>query len=111
VVTSQHRSRIKTSTRQLTAADFPAMVPLWSIPLACVVGNCLILKPSERDPGTAMILAELASEAGFPDGVLNIIHGSVKTVDFIIDAPEIKAISFVGGNRAGKYIYKNPRLG
>ncbi len=81
------------------------MIPLWSIPVACVSGNCLILKPSERDPGAAMILAELAREAGLPAGVLNVIHGSAKTVDFIIDEPAIRAISFVGSNRAGEYIF------
>ncbi|KAL4961499.1 CoA-acylating methylmalonate-semialdehyde dehydrogenase [Aspergillus stella-maris] len=85
--------------------NFPAMIPLWCIPIATVTGNTLVMKPSERDPGAAMILAELAKEAGFPPGVINIIHGSAKTVDFILDAPEIKAISFVGGNRAGEYIY------
>jgi malonate-semialdehyde dehydrogenase (acetylating) / methylmalonate-semialdehyde dehydrogenase len=89
----------------LMKPDFPAMIPLWSIPIATVTGNCLIIKPSERDPGAAMILAELAKEAGMPDGVVNIVHGSAKTVDFILDAPEIKAISFVGSNRAGEYIY------
>ena len=81
------------------------MIPLWSIPIATATGNCLILKPSERDPGAAMILAELAQKAGFPDGVLNIVHGSAKTVDFIIDEPAIKAIGFVGSNKAGEYIY------
>ena len=85
--------------------NFPAMIPLWSIPVATVTGNCLILKPSERDPGAAMILAELCEKAGFPPGVVNIVHGSAKTVDFIIDDPSIKAISFVGSNRAGEYIY------
>ncbi|PSS27808.1 hypothetical protein M430DRAFT_38542 [Amorphotheca resinae ATCC 22711] len=85
--------------------NFPAMIPLWCIPIATATGNCLILKPSERDPGAAMILAELAQKAGFPDGVLNIIHGAHKTVDFILDEPAIKAISFVGGNRAGEYIF------
>ncbi|KAI9883659.1 MAG: F-actin-capping protein subunit beta [Watsoniomyces obsoletus] len=85
--------------------DFPAMIPLWTIPLAIITGNCMILKPSERDPGAAMILAELAQEAGLPDGVLNIIHGGARTVDFIIDSPAIKAISFVGSNRVGEYIY------
>ena len=85
--------------------NFPAMIPLWSIPVATVTGNCLILKPSERDPGAAMILAELCKKAGFPDGVVNIVHGSAKTVDFIIDEPAIKAISFVGSNRAGEYIF------
>ncbi|KAE8368196.1 Aldehyde/histidinol dehydrogenase [Aspergillus caelatus] len=85
--------------------NFPAMIPLWCIPIATITGNCLILKPSERDPGAAMILAELAKEAGFPAGVVNIVHGSARTVDFIIDEPAIKAISFVGSNRAGEYIY------
>ena len=85
--------------------NFPAMIPLWSIPMATVTGNCLILKPSERDPGAAMILAELCKKAGMPDGVVNIVHGSAKTVDFIIDEPAIKAISFVGSNRAGEYIF------
>ncbi|POS86332.1 Methylmalonate-semialdehyde dehydrogenase [Erysiphe pulchra] len=74
--------------------NFPAMIPLWSIPIATATGNCLILKPSERDPGAAMILAEIAREAGFPEGVLNIVHGTSKTVDFIINEPSIKAISF-----------------
>lgn len=81
------------------------MIPLWSIPTATITGNTLILKPSERDPGAAMILAELARSAGFPDGVINIVHGSAKTVDFIIDEPAIKAISFVGSNKAGEYIF------
>lgn len=81
------------------------MIPLWCIPLATVTGNCIILKPSERDPGAAMILAELAEKAGFPKGVINVVHGAKETVDFIIEDPEIKAISFVGGNRVGEYIY------
>ncbi|KAH8427958.1 CoA-acylating methylmalonate-semialdehyde dehydrogenase [Aspergillus melleus] len=85
--------------------NFPAMIPLWCIPVATVTGNCLVLKPSERDPGAAMILAELAREAGFPPGVINLVHGSAKTVDFILDEPAIKAISFVGSNKAGEYIY------
>ena len=85
--------------------NFPAMIPLWSIPVATVTGNCLILKPSERDPGCAMILAELCEKAGIPPGVVNIVHGGAKTVDFIIDDPAIKAISFVGSNRAGEYIF------
>lgn len=85
--------------------NFPAMIPLWSVPLATVTGNTLILKPSERDPGAAMIIAELCQKAGFPDGVVNVVHGAAKTVDYIIDEPAIKAISFVGSNRAGEYIY------
>ncbi|KAH8895674.1 Methylmalonate-semialdehyde dehydrogenase [Thozetella sp. PMI_491] len=85
--------------------NFPAMIPLWSIPIATITGNTLILKPSERDPGAAIILAELARDAGFPDGVINIIHGTHRAVKFILDEPAIKAISFVGGNAAGEYIY------
>lgn len=85
--------------------NFPAMIPLWSIPVATITGNTIIVKPSERDPGATMILAELAAEAGYPPGVINVVHGAAKTVDFIIDAPEIKAISFVGSNQAGEYIY------
>ncbi|KAF1359531.1 Methylmalonate-semialdehyde dehydrogenase [Lizonia empirigonia] len=85
--------------------NFPAMIPLWTIPIAAVTGNTLVIKPSERDPGACMILAELAEKAGFPAGVINIIHGSARTVDFILDEPRIKAISFVGSNKAGEYIY------
>ena len=92
-------------TAAICPFNFPAMIPLWSIPLATVTGNTLILKPSERDPGAAMILAELCKQAGIPDGVVNIVHGAAKTVDFILDEPAIKAISFVGSNRAGEYIY------
>ncbi|KAI1436605.1 putative methylmalonate-semialdehyde dehydrogenase [Xylaria sp. CBS 124048] len=85
--------------------NFPAMIPLWSIPIATVTGNTLILKPSERDPGAAMILVELAKKAGFPAGVVNVVHGAHDTVNFLLDAPEVKAVSFVGGNKAGEYIF------
>lgn len=85
--------------------NFPAMIPLWSIPLSIVTGNALILKPSERDPGAALYIAELARQAGCPSGILNIVHGQHRTVDFILDHPDIKAISFVGSDKAGQYIY------
>ena len=65
-----------------------------------------VLKPSEQDPGCTMRLAELAKEAGLPDGVLNVIHGAHDAVNFVCDAPDIKAISFVGSNQAGEYIFK-----
>ncbi|GLB36007.1 putative aldehyde dehydrogenase family protein [Lyophyllum shimeji] len=86
--------------------NFPAMIPLWTIPMAAVTGNTLILKPSERDPGAAMMIAELCQRAGLPPGVLNVVHGSVSTVNAICDHPQIKAISFVGGDKAGKHIYE-----
>ncbi|KAG5984216.1 hypothetical protein E4U55_005653 [Claviceps digitariae] len=92
-------------TAAICPFNFPAMIPLWCIPIATITGNTLILKPSERDPGAAMILAELVQKAGFPEGVVNVIHGAHKTVDFILDEPAIKAISFVGGNKAGEYIF------
>ena len=85
--------------------NFPAMIPLWMFPMATVAGNTYVLKPSEKDPGAAIFLAELAQEAGLPDGVLNLVHGSVDTVNRICDHPAIQAISFVGGNNAGHHIY------
>ncbi|GAA5938265.1 CoA-acylating methylmalonate-semialdehyde dehydrogenase [Sporobolomyces koalae] len=86
--------------------NFPAMIPLWAMAMATVTGNSLILKPSERDPGAAMILAELAEQAGLPKGVLSIMHGTVPPVKFLCEEPRIKAISFVGGDKAGQYIYE-----
>lgn len=81
------------------------MIPLWSIPMAIATGNSLILKPSERDPGAALIIAELAEKAGLPKGVLSVLHGGVPAVKFLCEEPRIKAISFVGSDQAGKYIY------
>ncbi|XP_077234091.1 aldehyde dehydrogenase 6B2 [Tasmannia lanceolata] len=85
--------------------NFPAMIPLWMFPMAVTCGNTFILKPSEKDPGASMILAELAMEAGLPAGVLNIVHGTSGTVNKICDDDDIKAISFVGSNTAGMHIY------
>ena len=85
------------------------MIPLWTIPMALATGNTLILKPAERDPGAAMIISELCQRAGLPAGVLNVVHGTVPTVNAICDHPSIKAISFVGGDRAGKHIYERGR--
>jgi len=85
--------------------NFPAMIPLWMYPLAIAAGNTMVLKPSELDPGAALMVSQLALEAGIPPGVVNVIHGAHDTVNFICDAPQIKAISFVGGNRAGEHIF------
>ena len=85
--------------------NFPAMIPLWMFPLAIACGNTFVMKPSERDPGAAIILTKLAEQAGFPKGVLNVIHGSHDAVNFICDHPDIKAISFVGGDKAGRHIF------
>lgn len=85
--------------------NFPAMIPLWMFPLAIASGNTMILKPSERTPSSALMLARLAAEAGLPENVLQVVHGGRATVDRICTAPEIKAISFVGGNAAGEHIH------
>mmetsp|Transcript_2906 Transcript_2906/g.8504 ORF Transcript_2906/g.8504 Transcript_2906/m.8504 type:complete len:547 (-) Transcript_2906:568-2208(-) len=84
--------------------NFPAMVPLWMWPVAVTAGNTFVLKPSEQDPGCAVLLAELAQQAGLPDGVLNIVHGKAATVNRILDHPHIKAVAFVGSNGAGKHV-------
>lgn len=93
-------------TAGITPFNFPAMIPLWMFPMALVCGNTMLLKPSERDPGACMILMELAKEAGIPDGCVNVIHGAHEAVTFICDNPDIRAISFVGSDQAGKYIYE-----
>ncbi|XP_034951747.1 probable methylmalonate-semialdehyde dehydrogenase [acylating], mitochondrial [Chelonus insularis] len=93
-------------TASICPFNFPAMIPLWSFPVSVACGNATILKPSERVPGASMILAELFAKAGAPPGLLNIIHGQHAAVDFICQHPDIKAVSFVGSDQAGKYIYK-----
>jgi malonate-semialdehyde dehydrogenase (acetylating)/methylmalonate-semialdehyde dehydrogenase len=86
--------------------NFPAMIPLWMFPMAIVCGNTFVLKPSEQDPMTPMLLAELAIEAGVPAGVLNIVHGGKESVDAICTHPEVKAVSFVGSCHVGEHVYK-----
>ena len=89
----------------ITPFNFPAMVPLWMYPLAIVCGNCFILKPSERDPSSTLFIAELLQQAGLPKGVLNVVHGDKEAVDALIEAPEVKALSFVGSTPIAEYIY------
>ena len=86
--------------------NFPAMVPLWMYPLAITLGNTYVLKPSERVPGAAVLLMDLLKESGVPDGVCNVVHGATDTVTRVCTHPDIKAVSFVGGNAAGEYIYR-----
>jgi len=93
-------------TAGITPFNFPAMIPLWMFPMALVCGNTQVVKPSERDPGACMMLMELANEAGFPRGTVNVIHGAHDAVNFICDNPDIRAISFVGSDQAGQYIYE-----
>jgi malonate-semialdehyde dehydrogenase (acetylating) / methylmalonate-semialdehyde dehydrogenase len=89
----------------ITPFNFPAMIPLWMFPMAIVCGNTFVLKPSEQDPMTPMLLAQLALEAGIPPGVLNIVHGGKAVVDLICTHPDIKAISFVGSTEVGTHVY------
>ena len=90
----------------ITPFNFPMMVPCWMFPMAVATGNTFILKPSEKTPLTSQRLVELFQEAGLPDGVLNIVNGAVDVVNGILDHPDIKAISFVGSERVGEYVYK-----
>lgn len=89
----------------ITPFNFPAMVPLWMWPLAVVCGNTFVLKPSEKTPSSTLFLAELAKEAGLPDGVLNIVNGDKEAVDALIDSPVVQAISFVGSTPIAESIY------
>ena len=91
----------------ITPFNFPAMVPMWMFPMAIACGNTFILKPSEKDPSCSLRLAELFSEAGLPDGVLNIVNGDKESVDAIIENKDIAAVSFVGSTPIAKYIYEN----
>jgi malonate-semialdehyde dehydrogenase (acetylating) / methylmalonate-semialdehyde dehydrogenase len=90
----------------ITPFNFPNMVPNWTIPNALVLGNCMVLKPSELVPLSANRIAELLQEAGLPDGVLNVVHGGTAAVEAICDHPGIDAISFVGSTRVAKIVYR-----
>jgi len=91
----------------ITPFNFPAMVPMWMFPMAIACGNSFILKPSEKDPSCSFKLAELLSEAGLPDGVLNVVNGDKEVVDAILENKDIQAVSFVGSTPIAKYIYEN----
>ncbi|XP_004288501.1 PREDICTED: methylmalonate-semialdehyde dehydrogenase [acylating], mitochondrial-like [Fragaria vesca subsp. vesca] len=85
--------------------NFPSMFSLWMFPVAVTCGNTFVLKPCEKNPGVSMILAALAKEAGLPDGVLNIVHGTHDIVNYICDDDDIKAVSLVGSSTAGMHIH------
>lgn len=89
----------------ITPFNFPAMIPLWFLPYAVATGNCFILKPSEKVPMSSQKLFELIEAAGFPAGVLQLVHGGKETVDALLDHPGIRAISFVGSTAVAKYVY------
>src|SRR3712207_6197214 len=90
----------------ITPFNFPAMVPLWMCANAIACGNTFVLKPSEKDPGASLLIAELFKDAGLPDGVFNVIQGDKVVVDRILEHPDIKAVSFVGSTPIARYVYE-----
>ncbi|HVH01844.1 MAG TPA: CoA-acylating methylmalonate-semialdehyde dehydrogenase, partial [Amaricoccus sp.] len=89
----------------ITPFNFPCMVPMWMFPVALACGNTFILKPSERDPSAGLLIAELLTEAGVPDGVFNLVNGDKEAVDALLANPDVKAVSFVGSTPIARYIY------
>ena len=90
----------------ITPFNFPCMVPLWMFPIALAAGNAFILKPSERDPSCAMLMASLLKQAGLPDGVFSVVQGDKVAVDALLTHPDVKAVSFVGSTPIAQYIYE-----
>jgi malonate-semialdehyde dehydrogenase (acetylating)/methylmalonate-semialdehyde dehydrogenase len=86
--------------------NFPAMVPLWFMPIAIASGNAVVLKPSEKDPSASLLIAQLWAEAGLPEGVLNVVHGDKVAVDRLLEHPDVAAISFVGSTPIARYVYE-----
>jgi malonate-semialdehyde dehydrogenase (acetylating)/methylmalonate-semialdehyde dehydrogenase len=89
----------------ITPFNFPAMVPMWMCAAAMAAGNCFILKPSEKDPGASLMLAEAFHDAGLPDGVFQVVQGDKVAVDRILDHPDVRAVSFVGSTPIARYVY------
>jgi malonate-semialdehyde dehydrogenase (acetylating) / methylmalonate-semialdehyde dehydrogenase len=90
----------------ITPFNFPAMVPLWMYPVALACGNTFVLKPSEKVPLTAIMIARLLEQAGVPRGVFNIVHGGHECVDALIEHPQVRAVSFVGSTRVARHIFE-----
>jgi malonate-semialdehyde dehydrogenase (acetylating)/methylmalonate-semialdehyde dehydrogenase len=90
----------------ITPFNFPVMVPLWMVANALACGNAFVLKPSEKDPGPSLLLADLVHEAGVPDGVFNVVHGDVEAVDALLANPDVDAVSFVGSTPVARHVYE-----
>ncbi|HKZ75010.1 MAG TPA: CoA-acylating methylmalonate-semialdehyde dehydrogenase [Steroidobacteraceae bacterium] len=90
----------------ITPFNFPAMVPLWMFPIAIACGNAFVLKPSDKDPGCPLRLAELLAEAGLPDGVFNVVNGDRDAVDALLAHPDVAAVSFVGSTPVAEHVYR-----
>jgi malonate-semialdehyde dehydrogenase (acetylating)/methylmalonate-semialdehyde dehydrogenase len=87
--------------------NFPAMVPLWFVPIAIACGNAVVLKPSEKDPTAPTLLTEWFAEAGLPEGVFNVVHGDKEAVDALLANPDVRSVSFVGSTPVARYVYEN----
>ena len=105
-VTCEYRREALGVIANITPFNFPAMVPLWTIPIALALGNAYVWKPSDKTPLTAYKLANALKEAGLPDGVFTVLHGGVETVNAIIDHPLVKAVGFVGSTVVAKKVYE-----
>lgn len=90
----------------ITPFNFPTMVPMWMYPIAIACGNTFVLKPSEKDPSTSMMVAEMLTTAGLPDGVFNVLHGGKPAVDALLTHPDVAAVSFVGSTPIARYVYE-----
>ena len=86
--------------------NFPAMVPMWFFPIAIAAGNAVVVKPSEKDPSSTNLVAQMLKDAGLPDGVFNVVHGDKEAVDSLLTHPDVKSISFVGSTPIAKYVYE-----
>ncbi|EKD73730.1 MAG: hypothetical protein ACD_45C00210G0006, partial [uncultured bacterium] len=90
----------------ITPFNFPAMIALWMFPLAIACGNTFVLKPSEKDPSCSIRLAQLAADAGVPNGVINVVQGDKEAVELLLSHPDVKAVSFVGSTPVAEHVYK-----
>lgn len=105
-VTCEYRREPLGVVANITPFNFPAMVPMWTIPIALTLGNAYVWKPSEKTPLTSMKIAAALQEAGLPDGLLQILHGGKDTVEAIIDHPQVKAVGFVGSTKVAQHVYQ-----
>lgn len=97
-------------TAAITPFNFPVMVPMWMVAISTVCGNCVVWKPSERDPAAPLRIAEYMIEAGFPKGVMNVVNGDKVAVDRLTEHEDIKAVSFVGSTPIAKYVYDRSHI-
>lgn len=104
-VTCEYRREALGVVANITPFNFPAMVPMWTIPISLALGNAYVWKPSDKTPLTALKIADALKEAGLPDGLLTVLHGGEATVNGIIDHPLVKAIGFVGSTKIAKIVY------